>query len=368
MTLLEPVAISSSEDRERRARFTHGATFTLEELSSERAPEHLASLRASEPVTWMPELGGWLVSSRELAREVLLPREDVSVESEQNMVRASLGRMMLTVDEPTHERMRGPFDAHFRPRAVRESFEGVCARVARDLLSAWSPGEVELSVAFARPYAILMAAEVLGIELGDVDAMIETYDAFAAAMEYTGDPEPLERARNAREALDVLLAKSLELLLRLVLQLLLAFGVFSILLPTLWTPLTFTMLMGAFAIALVSLAVGTSVSLRRPTRARQRGMAMRGNTGWAGFAYSFGIFAAAGAVGGLIWGARWLTAREFAVHARGQAAADVVGLALSVLMLAAAFAIWWRSLDLNARTLVESREKLIEALARSSDD
>ena len=210
MTLLEPVAISSSEDRERRARFTHGATFTLEELSSERAPEHLASLRASEPVTWMPELGGWLVSSRELAREVLLPREDVSVESEQNMVRASLGRMMLTVDEPTHERMRGPFDAHFRPRAVRESFEGVCARVARDLLSAWSPGEVELSVAFARPYAILMAAEVLGIELGDVDAMIETYDAFAAAMEYTGDPEPLERARRAREALDVLLAKSLD--------------------------------------------------------------------------------------------------------------------------------------------------------------
>ena len=203
MELLEPVLLSATEGEARAEQFPVGATITLDDLGASDAAHRLAELRRREPVSW-------LVTTRSLAREVLLPRADVTVESSQNMVRASLGRMMLTVDEPTHERMRGPFDAHFRPRAVRESFEGVCARVARDLLSAWSPGEVELSVAFARPYAILMAAEVLGIELGDVDAMIETYDAFAAAMEYTGDPEPLERARNAREALDVLLAKSLD--------------------------------------------------------------------------------------------------------------------------------------------------------------
>jgi len=45
-----------------------------------------------------------------------------------------------------------------------------------------------------------------------------------------------------------------------------------------------------------------------------------------------------------------------------------VGLALTAVLLLAGAAIWWRSLDLNARALPECREKLIEVLARSSDD
>ena len=126
------------------------------------------------------------------------------------MVRASLGRMMLTVDEPTHSQMRGLFDDAFRPKAVQQRFAESCSQLAATLIGRMPDGDVELSNAFARPYAIAMAAQVIGLELGHVDQMIETYDAFASAMEYSGDPEPLRHAEAARTSLDALLAERLK--------------------------------------------------------------------------------------------------------------------------------------------------------------
>jgi len=207
--LLEPVLLSASESEARAERFPVGATMTLDDLGSSDAARRLETLRRREPVSWLGSLGGWLITTRALAREVLLPRGDVTVESSQNMVRASLGRMMLTVDEPAHARMRDLFDDAFRPRAVHQRFASSCSDLAASLIDRWPEGDVELSHAFARPYAITMAAQVLGLDLGRVDEMIETYDAFASAMEYSGDPEPLRRAQAARESLDALLAESL---------------------------------------------------------------------------------------------------------------------------------------------------------------
>jgi cytochrome P450 len=182
---------------------------TLDDLGSSDAARRLETLRHNEPVSWLGSLGGWLVTSRSLAREVLLPRDDVTVESTQNMVRASLGRMMLTVDEPAHGEMRGLFDDAFRPKAVQQRFSASCATLASSLIERWPDGEIELSHSFARPYAIAMAAQVIGLDLGQVDQMIETYDAFASAMEYSGDPEPLRHAEAARASLDTLLVDSL---------------------------------------------------------------------------------------------------------------------------------------------------------------
>ena len=209
MDLLEPVQLSRSESEERAARFPVGATVTLDDLGSSDAARRLETLRQSEPISWLGSLGGWLITTRSLAREVLLPRDDVTVESSQNMVRASLGRMMLTVDEPAHTQMRGLFDDVFRPKAVHERFASSCSQLATSLIERWPSGDVELSRSFARPYAIAMAAQVIGLDLGQVDQMIETYDAFASAMEYSGDPEPLRHAEAARASLDALLVDSL---------------------------------------------------------------------------------------------------------------------------------------------------------------
>jgi cytochrome P450 len=74
-------------------------------------------------VSWVPALGGWLVTAFAVGRDVLGRRHDFTIWAEPNLVRASLGVMMLTTDAEAHDRQRLPFDEPFRMRAVRKRFE-----------------------------------------------------------------------------------------------------------------------------------------------------------------------------------------------------------------------------------------------------
>jgi hypothetical protein len=158
---------------------------------------------------------------------------------------------------------------------------------------------------------------------------------------------------------DVLLAKNLEQILRLAFQFLLAFTALSFLTPGIWTPLLFTAMLADVAVILCTLAAGTATSMRHPVRARRRGLTGRGGNSWEATAVSFGVFLVAGAVGALIWAVRRLA---------GPAWADPAGLVFASLALGVGAAIWWRSLDINAAVFVECRERMIETLARTSDD
>jgi ABC-2 type transport system permease protein len=158
---------------------------------------------------------------------------------------------------------------------------------------------------------------------------------------------------------DVLLAKNLEQMARLVAQFVLAFTALSFLTTGIWTPLLFTAFLADLALILCALAGGTAVSMRHPVRARRRGLTGRGGSSWEGSIVSFGVFIAAAALGGLIWGVRRLA---------GPAWQDPAGLLVASLALGVGAAIWWRSLDLNARVFLDSREKMIEVLARSGED
>lgn len=211
MTDLYPAASPSSQEvAERAVRFPLGAKTTLADLAAADASRTLDGLRAAEPVTWIGEMGGWLVTDYEIARSLLLPREDVTVQSEQNMVRASLGRMMLTVDRDEHRRRRKPFEPEFRPREVAARFGPHLENLASDLIDVFeSDREADLAAAFSRPFSIRMAGHVIGLDLGDVERIDEFYSAFANAMVYDGDPEPLRRAEEARRDLDGLLLESL---------------------------------------------------------------------------------------------------------------------------------------------------------------
>lgn len=212
MSDLLPVAsLEEGESSRRCARFPRGAATSLDDMAAADADPMFDDLRAHEPVTWVPEANGWLVTSYELARALLLPREDVTVQSQQNMVRASLGRMMLTVDRDDHKRQRRPFESVFRPRDVARRFAGHLEDLSNELIDAFEgDGEVDLASSFARPYAIRMAGELVGLDLGDVERIDSFYDAFAGAMVYDGDPEPLRRADQAREDLNALLLAGLD--------------------------------------------------------------------------------------------------------------------------------------------------------------
>jgi cytochrome P450 len=206
--MLDQVVVSEREDAQRRQAFPAGAAVTLADLEEAGREHVLDELREREPVTWLPALGGWLITAREPARQILLPKSGATVEAEQNMVRASLGRMMLTVDGEEHERYRQPFEAPFRAREVEREFGTPIRELARELIGRID-GETELTEAFAAPFAVGAAAQVIGLPLDDVPRIDGFYAAFAGAMEYTGDPEPLARAEAARAELTDLLIEGL---------------------------------------------------------------------------------------------------------------------------------------------------------------
>lgn len=208
--LLRQRPVDDREDAERRARFPVGAAVEFADLEEGRRTAALDRLREAEPVSWVPALGAWLATSHALAREVLGRREDFTVWAEPNLVRASVGVMMLTVDGDDHDRQREPFDRPFRVRPVRERFAGpVSARAGRLAAELVPRGECDLGADFAAPFAVGVAGEILGLSLDDVPRIASIYEAFARAMVYDGDPEPLRRAEAARADFDEMLIAEL---------------------------------------------------------------------------------------------------------------------------------------------------------------
>lgn len=204
--LVPQIELDEDEERERRDRFPIGASIEFADLEEHARADALDRLREAEPVSWVPALGGWLVTDYALARDALGRKADFTVWAEPNLVRASLGVMMLTSDPPEHDRQRLPFDEPFRMRAVRERFEtAVATRVDGLLDELVRRGECELARDFAAPFAIGVAGDILGLSLDDVPRIQGFYEAFAGAMVYDGDPEPQRRADGARAAFSELL-------------------------------------------------------------------------------------------------------------------------------------------------------------------
>jgi len=203
--LVDQVVLSADEEQRRRQRFPLGASIEFEDLEVHARAGVLDRLRAAEPVSWVPALGGWLVTDHALARRVLGARDEFTVWARPNLVRASLGVMMLASDPPEHDRQRQPFDGPFRQRAVRERFQAPIVERAHHLLDELAPlGECELTDTFAAPFAISVAGDILGLSL-DVAHVQGLYEAFAGAMVYDGDAAPQLAADAARRSLDEVL-------------------------------------------------------------------------------------------------------------------------------------------------------------------
>lgn len=209
--LITQAAVSEADDAARREAFPLGAQLTLEDMETAGREHLFDALREREPITWMPELGGWLVTSRDLGRAVLAPKSGMTVLVEQNMVRASTGFHMLTVDDPEHQRQRAPFEQSFRARETTALFGAEITRLADALIDEFAAkGECDVALAFASPFAVRMAAFIIGLPLDDVHLIDGIYSDFANAMVYDGDPAPLQRAEAARATLNALLLPQLQ--------------------------------------------------------------------------------------------------------------------------------------------------------------
>ncbi|WP_328869361.1 cytochrome P450 [Streptomyces sp. NBC_00287] len=162
--------------------FPLGAATTLAELAEDPHPR-LALLRAQEPVSWLPELGGWLVTRRDLALSVMRDTETFTVDDPRFSTAQVVGPSMLSLDGEQHTHHREPFAAPFRPRAVREGFGSFIELETDRLITSWEPaGSVELRRAFAGPLTVAVVTEALGLVGATADTVLSWYDAIVQSV------------------------------------------------------------------------------------------------------------------------------------------------------------------------------------------
>src|SRR4051795_7295597 len=110
-------------------------TPTLDELEDDPHPL-LARLRATEPVSWLPALGGWLVTRRARAWTLMRDGERFTVDAPRFSTAQVVGPSMLSLDGAEHRRHRDPFADPFRRAAVRERLSDAVAAEADRLVDA----------------------------------------------------------------------------------------------------------------------------------------------------------------------------------------------------------------------------------------
>ena len=198
-------------------RFPLGAGIKLAELERYDNAPLLQRLREREPVTWFAEQGVWLVTSKALFDELQMDPERFVVDVPDNPQHVVLGRQMLVVDGEEHARHRGPFAEPFKYSAVRRQFTDVVAGRVESLLSAMEAGgagsgagAAELGAAFANPFAVGVASDVLGLGLEEIEEVHHIYTTFAEGMVGYRDPEAVARAAQGRARLDELLVPRIE--------------------------------------------------------------------------------------------------------------------------------------------------------------
>src|SRR5919204_2446797 len=115
-----------------------GAAVTVADLEGDPHPL-LARLRAREPVSWLPALGGWLVTRRDLALEAMRDAATFTVDDPRFSTGRVVGPSMLTLDGVDHARHRAPFAGPFRLGPVRERFADPVAAEADRLIAELAP-------------------------------------------------------------------------------------------------------------------------------------------------------------------------------------------------------------------------------------
>jgi len=179
-----------------------GAALTLEAL--DRDPYGpLAELREREPVSWVPALGGWLVTRRDICIEVMRDAGRFTVDDPRFSTAQVVGPSMLSLDGEVHKRHRDPFaHAFLRPEA-RSRFAEPVEQEARRIVGALAPrGQAEIRRELAGPLAVHVVASALGLLDAEPGVVLGWYDEIVAAVDRVSAGG--EIGPDAREAVSAL--------------------------------------------------------------------------------------------------------------------------------------------------------------------
>jgi cytochrome P450 len=143
----------------------------------------LRRLRASEPVSWLPALGGWLVTRRDLALHVLRDSATFTVDDPRFSTARVIGPSMLSLDGTEHRRHRDPFAEAFRMSEIEGRLAEFTETTAERLVTRFAAaGGAELRRGLAGPLAVAVVAEVLGLGETDPAQILSWYDEIVGAV------------------------------------------------------------------------------------------------------------------------------------------------------------------------------------------
>ena len=181
---------SDGADRARAETFAIGASVTLEQLDIDPHAVH-HRLRPCEPVSWLPCLDGWLVTSHALAAAAMRDAEAFTVDDPRFTTARVVGPSMLSLDGSDHDRHRAQFTGPFRAASVSARFSEPAAAQAQRLLGGIaSRGQAELRRGFAGPMATAIVATALGMDGEETAEVLGWYDAIVASVTALSSGEP----------------------------------------------------------------------------------------------------------------------------------------------------------------------------------
>jgi cytochrome P450 len=129
----------------------------------------------------VPDLGAWLVLTRERALEVMRDDATFTVDDPRFTTARVVGPSMLSLDGAEHARHREPFARRFRRAAVLERFTPLVEAEATRLARRLRPGD-DVRRGFAGPLAAAIVTHALGLERVGVERVLTWYDAIVGAV------------------------------------------------------------------------------------------------------------------------------------------------------------------------------------------
>ena len=164
-------------------RYPLGAALTLEQLGADPYGP-LARLRETEPVSWVPALGGWLVTRRDLCIDVMRDASLFTVDDQRFSTARVVGPSMLSLDGDEHRRHRDPFASAFLGPESRSRFAELAALEAGRLVEALAPaGRAEIRRDLAGPLAVNVVAGALRLLNAEPVEVLAWYDEIVAAVD-----------------------------------------------------------------------------------------------------------------------------------------------------------------------------------------
>jgi cytochrome P450 len=193
----------------------------IDPIFREHPHDRLDRLRTEDPVHLDAALGRLFLTRFEDMRVVLADRslsKDPRKAPDTPRARALMGDVpleafepsMLNLDDPDHKRLRGLVSQAFNQRSV-DAWRPRIRAIAEALLDALADrGSFDVIAEFAAPLPIIVIAEMLGVDPGDMTQFKRWSDARAQFFNPVRSPEQTAELRAAREGLNDYFARAIE--------------------------------------------------------------------------------------------------------------------------------------------------------------